>query len=291
MNHRREIFWRSMLFVPANNARYVEKARRSSADAIIIDLEDAVLPENKAVARTIVKEVAKSIKSSRRDVLVRINRPLTMALPDIAASICKDVDGLVVAKTASIDHVSLLGEVIAEHELANGLGEGHTSILPLIETPEAVANMEKIASAPRVAAVVCGDEDLAAELECPPHSETIISIKHDLVVAAAKAGVRPLGLLGSISEFKNIELYQSFVEKSRVAGLKGTLCIHPDQVDIANKGFSPTPDEVSQAQRVIEAAEKARLAGAGAAALDGRMIDLPVLLRAQKLLTSAKHYA
>lgn len=291
MSHMKEVFWRSLLYVPATNSRYSEKARGSQADAVIIDLEDSVLPENKAPARLRVKDIASSLKSQRRDVLVRINRPLTMAIADIEASVCKDVDAIVVAKAASRDHLSLLGEVVAECEAANGLTEGHTRFVPLIETAEAVSQLDQIVGSPRVVAAVCGDEDLAADLECPPDSQTITSIKYELVRAAAKAGVRALGLVGSISEFGDIERYRSFVEISRAAGLKGTLCIHPAQVDAANNGFSPSPDDVNHARRIVETAEEARMAGAGAAALDGKMIDLPVLLRAQRLLQSAARYA
>jgi citrate lyase subunit beta / citryl-CoA lyase len=286
----KESFWRSLLFVPANNARYVEKAVSSSADAIILDLEDAVLPEHKAAARLQVKEAAHKLKSPDREVFVRINRPLSHALKDIESSICENIDGLVVSKAASRDHLSLLSETVSECEAVQGLETGHTKFIPLIETAEAVSKMESIAGAPRVTAIVCGDEDLAAELECQPDSDTITTIKRELVITAVKLGIRPIGLIGSITEFRDADLYASFVVKSRAAGLKGTFCIHPNQVEIANKGFSPSPNEIVFAQRVVEAAQVAEKAGIGAVALDGKMIDLPVLLRAQKILRSAQLY-
>lgn len=277
-------YWRSLLFVPANNARFVEKAITSNADAIILDLEDAVLPEHKAEARDAVCDVANSVKKMGRDILVRINRPMALAVRDIEAAVCEAVTALVVAKAASVDHLALLTEVIEHREAALCLPVGHTKLVPLIETADAVARLDEIASSPRVVAIVCGDEDLAADLCCDPASETLTAIKYRLIIAAALKGIRPFGLIGSISEFRDVEKFRSFVSRSNAAGLKGTLCIHPAQVDIANEGFAPSQAELDYAKRVVGAAEAARARGAGAVALDGKMVDAPVIRRAEGLL-------
>jgi citrate lyase subunit beta/citryl-CoA lyase len=285
-----DVYWRSLLFVPANNARYAAKARTSFADGIIIDLEDAVLPEHKTEARGAVRRLAAELRTSTRDVLVRINRPLTLAVRDIEEAVCEDVKAIVVAKAASADHLSLLSEIIEEREVALGLPFGHTKLLPLIETADAVSRLDEIASFPRVAALVCGDEDLAADLGCEPASETLVAVKYRLVLAAALRGIRPLGLLGSIAEFRDIETYGSYIARSNAAGLKGTLCIHPSQIGIANKGFAPSHEQLEYARRVVEAAEVARRDGAGAVGLDGKMIDAPVLRRAENLLKAGSLY-
>lgn len=282
----RDIYWRSLLFVPANNLRFAEKASRCSADAIVLDLEDAVLAEQKVEARLGIRKVAESLSNGKCDVLVRINRPLSFAVPDIEAAVCKHVDGIMVAKAAGAEHLKLLGEILEEREKALGLPQGHTKLVPLIETPEAVGRLDEIATSPRVVAIVCGDEDLAADLGCNPESEPLIAIKHRLVLSAALAGIRPLGLLGSIAEFRDLEKYQSLVRRSRAAGLKGTLCIHPNQIDVANQGFGPSREEVEYATQVVEAAASARQNGAAAVGLEGKMIDAPVLRRAENLLNA-----
>ncbi|MER8805271.1 CoA ester lyase, partial [Mesorhizobium sp. M0998] len=109
-------------------------------------------------------------------------------------------------------------------------------------------------------------------------------VKYRLVLAAALRGIRPLGLLGSIAEFRDIEKYGSFVRRSNAVGLRGTLCIHPSQVDVANSGFAPSEEQLEHARRVVEAAEAARKSGDGAVGLDGMMIDAPVLRRAANML-------
>jgi citrate lyase subunit beta/citryl-CoA lyase len=291
LNLAKDVYWRSLLFVPANNARHIAKARTSTADAIIIDLEDAVLAEHKVDARTAVQGLAADLRADGRDVLVRVNRPLSSAVRDIEAAVCENVQAIVVAKTASADHLSLLSEVLEEREASLGLPPGHTKFLPLIETAGAFVQLDQIASCPRVVALVCGDEDLAADLGCDPGSETLAAMKHRLVLAAALRDIRPLGLLGSIAEFRDIEKYRSFVQRSNAAGLRGTLCIHPAQVDVANKGFVPSEEQLDYARRIVAAAETARLGGAGSIGLDGKMIDAPVLRRAENLLKVGALYA
>ncbi|KVK54252.1 hypothetical protein L901_17945 [Agrobacterium sp. D14] len=289
--HLQRAYWRSLLFVPANNPRFAEKARTSTADAIILDLEDAVLPENKAEARDAVFEVAKGLKKKGRDILVRVNRPLDLAVRDIEAAVCESVTAIVVAKAGSAEHLALLTEVIEHREAAIGLPIGHTQIVPLVETADAVARLNEISSTPRVVAIVCGDEDLAADLGCDPASETVTAIKYRLIVAAALMGIRPLGLIGSISEFRDADRFRSFVSRSSAAGLKGTLCIHPAQVEIANEGFAPSPAELDYARRVVDAAEAARASGTGAVGLDGKMVDAPVIRRAEGLLQAGLFYS
>lgn len=291
MNNADEVCWRSLLFVPANNGRYVEKARTSQADAVIIDLEDAILAEHKGEARSTVQDVAAKLSTERRDVLVRINRPLSLAVRDVEAAVCEHVKAIVVAKAANAQHLMLLAEILEEREYTLGLPVGQTKLLPLIETANAVARMDEIASCTRVVAIACGDEDLAADLGCDPGSEALAAVKYRLVIAAALQGVRPLGLFGSIAEYRDMERYGLSVEQSNAAGLKGTLCIHPDQVVIANRGFEPSEAQLEFARRVVSAADTARRSGVGAAGLDGKMIDAPVLRRAENILKASQRYA
>jgi citrate lyase subunit beta / citryl-CoA lyase len=282
--------WRSLLFVPADNDRFVEKACAGTADAIILDLEDAVLFDRKDVARQGVARAASSLAAAGKEVLVRINRPFAMALRDLEACIGPHVCGLVVAKTEGATHLGLLTEVVEELEAGMGLAQGHTRLVPLVESAQAVMRLEEIAAASRVVAIVCGDEDLSADLACDPSSETMLAIKHRLVLAAAAAEVRPIGLMGSIGEFRDLAAYQACLERSQAAGLKGTLCIHPAQVDLANRAFTPSESQILKARRIVEAADQAK-GRAAAVGLDGAMIDAPVVRRAQALLAAAARNA
>ncbi|WP_028734416.1 HpcH/HpaI aldolase/citrate lyase family protein [Rhizobium leguminosarum] len=291
MNDAGDMGWRSLLFVPANNARYAEKARTSEADAIILDLEDAVLPEHKVQARSSIQAIAETLSTEKRDVLVRINRPLSLAIRDIEVAVSRNVRAVVVAKAMSAQHLLLLSEILEERERAIGLPTGHTKLLPLLETAEAIRRIDEIASCPRVVALVCGDEDLAADLACDPDSETLAAVKYDLVLAAALRGIRPLGLMGSIAEFRKLESYSKAVRRSAAVGLKGTLCIHPSQVMIANRGFTPSLKRIEYARQILEAANIARINGVGAVGFDGKMIDAPVLRRAQGLLKEGQRFA
>ncbi|KNY13270.1 hypothetical protein AKG11_30150 [Shinella sp. SUS2] len=291
MDHLGEIYWRSLLFVPANNIRFVEKAQTSSADAIILDLEDSVLPEHKIQARSTLQNNATTLSTEKRDVLVRINRPLSLAVRDIERAIHRQVKAIVVAKAESAQHLALLSEILEERERALEIPAGHTKLVPLIETGAAVRRIDEIASCPRVVALACGDEDLAADLQCDPDSETLAAVKYDLVLACGLRGIRPLGLMGSIAEYRDMEKYGSSVSRSAALGLKGTLCIHPKQVGVANNGFAPSPERIEQARRIVEAADTARAHGAGAIGLDGNMIDAPVLRRARNLLKEGERFA
>jgi citrate lyase subunit beta/citryl-CoA lyase len=277
--------WRSLLFVPATADRYVEKAETTNADAVIIDLEDAVLARDKEVARARVANIAKRLRRPRRDVVVRINRPLSLAVRDLEAVVGAEVDAVMVAKVAGADHLGLLSEVITLREAELGLRNGRTALIPLVETAEAISSLHEICLAERVTAIVCGDEDLATELGCSPLSELITNVKYQLLLAASRAAIHPLGLIGTIAEFRDLVAYQGYLDRSRAAGLRGTLCIHPAQVEPANKAFFPTEAEIEHAKRVVRAATQAEEKGDAVVALDGSMIDAPILLRARRTLS------
>ncbi|MDN5925509.1 MAG: CoA ester lyase [Hyphomicrobiales bacterium] len=275
--------WRSLLFVPAILDRFFERAIDAKPDAIIIDLEDSIPIEQKEFARRQVRETAAVLRRAGADVLVRINRPLSLAVRDIEASIGADVCAIMVPKAGGAYHLKLLCEVIDEIE--NGCGiPGRTKIVPLVEDAEAVCRLKEIAEGERVVAIACGDEDLAANLGCAPESQTLVSVKHQLVLAAGAAGCQPLGLIGTITEYRDLDRFRAAARSSCAAGLTGSLCIHPSQVTIANKEFAPSQEAVEWALRVIARADDAQRMGQAVTSLDGKMIDQPVVRRAREIL-------
>src|SRR5208282_2334887 len=144
--------WRSALYVPAHVPRFVEKAHLRGADCIQLDLEDSVPPAEKAAAR--------AVRRGGAEVLVRINAPLSLAVPDIEAAVCPGVDGIILTKVRGPDHVRLLDELVTEREQASGLATGSLAFLLLVETPEALPHAQAIAAAsPRAIAMSLGAED------------------------------------------------------------------------------------------------------------------------------------
>ena len=280
--------WRSMLFVPATADRLVAKAHTRGADALIVDLEDAVAPSQKPRAREVLSDVVDHVGQDGAEVLVRINRPLRLAIPDLEAAVIPGVTALMLPKAENAAHVRLLSEVISELESERSIPDGRTQLITLIETPEGLRNAPEIAACPRVVGITLGTEDFADALGMPePDSEELIPYMKTLQLAAREAGVLALGYPGSIANFTDLELFRSDVRRARAQGFDGGSCIHPAQVPILNEEFAPSSDEIAKAERIVTAYDEALASGTGAIELDGKMIDVPVANRARRLL--ARH--
>ena len=278
--------WRSMLYVPATSEKFLEKAHERGADAIKIDLEDAVAPQEKPRARTLVRDAAKLVAKGGADVLVRINRPMRMAVADLEASVWPEVQGLVLPKVESADHISFLSEMITELEVERGMVPGHTRLMALIETPRGYSNARDIAlSSSRLAAIALGQEDFSAEMGMvEPEGMSLLSYYQTVQVAAREAGILPIGYPGSIAEFTDLDLFRSNALIARKLGFDGGACIHPKQVPILNEAFTPTDSEVRRSENMVAAYDLAMAAGDGAVAFEGKMIDVPVVARAKRIL-------
>ena len=279
--------WRSMLYVPATSEKFIEKAHERGADAIKIDLEDAVALAEKPRARTLVRSAAKTVARGGADVLVRINRPLRMAVDDLEASVWPEVHGLVLPKVESADHIGFLAEIITELEDERDMQRGHIKLMALIETPRGYLNVRDIAnSSERLSAIALGQEDFSAEMGMvEPEGMSLLSYYQTVQVAAREAGILPIGYPGSIAEFTDLELFKSNALIARKLGFDGGACIHPKQVPILNEAFTPTDDEIDRSERMVAAYDAAMAAGDGAVAFEGKMIDVPVVARAERILS------
>ena len=279
--------WRSMLYVPATSEKFIEKAHERGADAIKIDLEDAVALAEKPRARTLVRSAAKTVAKGGADVLVRINRPLRMAVEDLEASVWPEVCGLVLPKVESADHIGFLAEIITELENERDMQRGHIKLMALIETPRGYSNVRDIAhSSERLSAIALGQEDFSAEMGMvEPEGMSLLSYYQTVQVAAREAGILPIGYPGSIAEFTDLELFKSNALIARKLGFDGGACIHPKQVPILNEAFTPTDDEIDRSERMVAAYDAAMAAGDGAVAFEGKMIDVPVVARAERILS------
>lgn len=274
-----------MLFIPADGTRFLEKASKRGADAIILDLEDGVLASEKERARGLVEAAAKKLSADGCDVLVRINAPLRLAVRDIEAAVSPDVTALVLPKVEGAESIRLLSQVTAEVEVERGMATGSTGFFVLVESPLGYLRLGEIVAADRrVTAIALGTGDFSLSTGIHPDPDNLAIPTVQLVVTAKAAGVIPMGLAGVVDDFTDLEKFRQVAQRSRQLGLRGAPCIHPRQVPILNQAFSPTEDEVERARRVVVAFESEKTRGQGAIQVEGKMVDSPVVEGARQLL-------
>jgi len=285
--------WRSSLFVPVNVERFLAKASQRGADALILDLEDSIAPGDKEAARrAVAPAVERLCREGRSDILVRINQPLELAVRDLEAAVIPGVDAVMITKVEGPDHLRLLDELVGRLELRRGLPEGRIRFMGLIEAPGPLARAHEIARAtPRLMALSLGAEDYATAIGGKPTEEVLLMPKQQILQAARAAGLQPMGTIGTVAGFGDLAAYERIVRRSAAFGFVGASCIHPAQVPVLNAGFTPSPEEVAEAERIVAMDREAAAEGRGSFALDGKMIDIPVVQRAEALLARARAIA
>lgn len=280
--------WRSLLFVPITVARFVETAAERGADAIILDLEDAVAPSQKQRARELLPDAIPRVSSHGADVLVRLNRPWRLLVRDLEAAVIPGVSALVLTKVDGPDHVQAVAEIVAELEIERGLPRDVIRFVVLVETAAAFFRMEAIARAhPRLVALSLGAEDFALSVGMLPESEGLFYPKQHAIFAARAAGIMPLGFIGTVADYKDQEAFRAVVRRSRRLGFMGASCIHPLQVPVLNEEYAPSGAEITEATRMVAVYEAALAAGTGAVEFEGKMVDIPVVERAKAVLERA----
>jgi citrate lyase subunit beta/citryl-CoA lyase len=216
---------------------------------------------------------------------VRINRPLRLAVRDIEASVGPGVLALALPKCDSPEHVQLLAEIVDEVEAERGVAPGTTRFVAMVESAAAFFRIAEIARAhPRLCALTLGAEDFATSAGIVPEAEGLFMPKQMAVFAARAAGIMPLGFIGTVAEFHDLDGFRQTIRRSRRLGFIGASVIHPSQVAILNEEFRASPEEIDHARRVVAAYDKALAEGIGAVTVDGKMIDVPVVERARLLL-------
>ncbi len=283
---------RSWLFAPGDSERKMTKAMEGTADIVLIDLEDAVAPESKAAARPMVHDFIKANPQQRARLWVRINPfdgPHTLA--DLAAIMPAQPGGIMLPKVYSRAEVEKLDHCLSALEVAHGIDEGSTPVIVLItETAEAMFHTGTYKGAPRVVALTWGAEDLADSIGASSNKnpDGSYSFTYELarsltVLGAATAGVTAIETISA--DFKDLEALRLRAEKVRRDGFRGMMAIHPAQVDVINAAFTPTDEEIAEAQEVVDIF--AANPGVGAIGWKGGMLDRPYLARAERLLRQA----
>jgi (3S)-malyl-CoA thioesterase len=255
--------FRSVLYIPGSNARALDKARGLPVDAIIFDLEDAVSVEEKVNARALLAEALGQGGYGARARIVRINALDTeWGAADAAALQGVGVDGVLLPKVGSAADLDALAALIPEGDL-----------WAMIESPAGILNAAEIAAHPRLKGMVLGTNDLAKDLNCRFRADRmpLMTSLQISLLAARQHGV--ICVDGVYNAFKDDDGLRAECEQGRDLGFDGKTLIHPAQVAIANEVFAPSPDEVSLAQRQIEAFQAAEAEGKGVAVVDGRIVE------------------
>lgn len=284
--------WRSLMFVPITREKFVNSAHQRGADAIILDLEDSVPEAEKDRARTLIHSAAKVVSVAGADVVVRINRPWHQAFKDVEAAVGPGVMALMCPKVESPEHVVVISELLDTFEAERGLPIGHTKLIALVETADAFFRLREIAkSSPRLVAMSLGAEDFALALAMEPIGETLQLAKQTMIIAARGAGILPLGFMGTVADFADLDAFRETIRRSRRFGFAGGTCVHPSQVGILNEGYGYSDADVDLATRMVAAYDDAKAKGLGAVTFEGKMIDVPVVERAQNVLRQAAKFA
>ena len=277
--------WRSILYVPGNVPKFIDKAHERGADCILVDLEDSVTVAEKPTARALLPETMKKVVQGGADVAVRINRPMRLAIPDIEAAVRPGLAALFITKTEGVQHLRLLDEAVSEMERERGMPVGSVGFGAMIEHPRALAELNDIAErGPRVIAMMLGGEDFALETGSVPGDESLELPKRLVAFAAQAHGVAMIGILGTVADYSDPAAYKKSAERAQRFGFSGGTCVHPGLVQALNEAFTPSADDVAYAKKLIVADEKAAAEGRGSFTVDGKMIDIPVIDRARRLI-------
>lgn len=276
--------YRSVLYMPGSRPRALEKARRLPADALILDLEDAVAPAEKPRARELVVEAVRAGGFGGRRVLVRVNGPETVwGADDLAAACAAGPDGILLPKVETAGDVLAAAAALERHGAPEGCG-----IWAMMETPRGVLNAGAIAGAhPRLAGFVLGTNDLVKDLgaEHTPDRVALVAGLGLCLLAARAEGL--VCVDGVYNAFQDAEGLRAACLQGRAMGFDGKTLVHPDQIAVANAVFAPSEEDVALAGRQVAAFEAAEARGEGVAVVDGRIVENLHVVTARRLLARA----
>jgi citrate lyase subunit beta/citryl-CoA lyase len=262
---------RSYLFVPGNRPERFDKAVSAGADAVIVDLEDAVPDADKAGARS---ALAKWLSPKRR-VLVRVNAAGTAWFDDdVAACRAEGVEGVVLPKAERAEQVAETAEAIGRDKI----------VIPLLESARGVFDAVAVGRAPGVQRLAFGSIDFQLDLGIGGDGDELLYFRSHIVIASGVAGLEP-PIDGVTTAIDDEARLREETLRARRLGFGAKLCIHPKQLAPVHEGFAPAAEEIAWARRVLDAA---RASNGAAVALDGKMVDRPVILRAQRIVDSAR---
>ena len=276
--------WRSLLFVPVLEERFIAKAASSGTDAVVLDLEASIADARKADARSALPEAVARL-ASEIDVTVRINPLWLEAIRDLEACMCEGISAIHLARCNGPEEVIAVDRLITELERDRGLNGPTPSLIAMLESPGAVENALAIAQAsPRMAGLTLGVEDYATEMGVTANDTLLRTAAFQVIQTAKAARLEPILVPASMADFRNLEALEDAAQFARNLGATGGYAVHPEQIEVLNRVFAPTETERDWARRVLATSVSATRDGKGVFLLDGQMIDLPLITRAQKIL-------
>lgn len=280
MKTQQALALRSQLFIPALSARFVDKAHERGADAIIIDLEDAIAPQSKADARRSLAGVAQALSARGLPVFVRVNNDPALLTDDLEAATAAPIAGIFLPKAEDPAQVCAVARRLEGTEV---------SLTLLLETPKAILRAGDLAScSERTVALAFGSEDYCNSMDVRPTIEAMRAPGFAVALAARAFGLAAWGVVGSIAEIADLDHFSRMAAAAREMGYTGALAIHPRQVAVLNDAFGASPEELLEAEAIVQAFDTAVASGQGAVQHNGRMLDKPIVDRARTLLQKAK---
>jgi len=276
--------WRSFLFVPVLEERFIAKAAASGADAVVFDLEASIADDRKAEARAALPDAVARL-ASKIDVTVRINPLWLEAIRDLEACLCEGVSAIHLARCNGPEEVIAVDRLITELERDRGLMGTTPSLIAMLESPGAVEKAPAIAQASsRMAGLTLGVEDYATEMGVAANDTLLRTAAFQVIQTAKAAKLEPILVPASMADFRNLDALEDAARFARDLGATGGYAVHPSQIEVLNRVFAPTEAERDWARRVVAASESAKKDGKGVFLLDGQMIDLPLITRAHTIL-------
>ena len=281
---------RSLLFVPGNAPRMLERALGLAPDAFIPDMEDSVPWDEKANAREVVASYIPQLAKTGKPVIPRVNSlDSGLLAEDLAAVVRPQVYGVSVGKVDGVDILNAVSDLIGDAESRAGLRPGSVRLVPWIESASAIVNAYDICrSSHRIVAAALGAEDFTNDMEIERRDDDaeLAYPRSVIAVAARAAGV--LALDTPYFAFRDEDGLRENSAASRGVGFRGRFAIHPAQIEAINEVYSPSAGQIERARREIAAFEEAASVGRGSTSLDGKVVDVPVVKRAQALLDLAR---
>jgi citrate lyase beta subunit len=281
---------RALLYMPGDDRRKIEKSTTLGVDCICMDMEDGTAVNRKAEARAIIAQAMKDLDFGSSERCIRINSIGSgFEKEDLASALAARPDSIVVPKIETAEQVKWVNEQIESYELSNQLNLGGIRLLIGVETAKGILNLKEISEADkRLEAVIFGAEDYAASVGATRTKEAteVLYARSAVVAACAANDLQAIDMV--YIDFKDLEGLRLEAEAGAGLGFSGKQVIHPNQVPVVQEAFTPSDEAIEYAKRIVESFESSQKEGRGAYALDGKMIDMPLLRNAQKVLDRAR---
>ena len=280
---------RALLYMPGDNWKMITKSITLGVDSICMDMEDGTAINKKAEARATIARALQELDFGASEKLARINSVGSgWEKDDIEAVLPYHPDGIVIPKVESFEQVEWASKIIEDAELKNGWKVNSIRILIGVETAKGILNLKEIAAHPRLDAIIFGGEDFAASIGAVRTTDAVelLYARQAVIVACAAYDLQPIDIV--TIDYKDLEALKVESEFGARLGFSGKQVIHPNQVPVVQEAFTPSAEAITYARRIVETFEASQKEGKGAYSLDGKMIDMPLLKNAQKVLARAK---